>query len=86
MTPIYHQFHRDYPGELAIPGGATGIYSTPYWPSHTDQIGVYHLLCPLDLYGLRGMIPGIPVLTPGTAPRMPRREVRVDRHDVASLG
>lgn len=40
MIPIYHQFHRDYPGEL---GGITGaeIYSTPYWPSHTDQFGVY---------------------------------------------
>jgi hypothetical protein len=41
MVPLYHQFHRDYPGGMAIPGGATGIYSTPYWPSHTDQIGVY---------------------------------------------
>ena len=40
MVPIYHQFHRDYPGELAIGGGAE-IYSTPYWPSHTDQLGVY---------------------------------------------
>ena len=40
MVPIYHQFHRDYPGGMAI-GGAAEIYSTPYWPSHTDQIGVY---------------------------------------------
>lgn len=40
MVPIYHQFHRDYPGVMAI-GGGTPIYSTPYWPSHTDQLGVY---------------------------------------------
>ncbi|HZN33002.1 MAG TPA: hypothetical protein VFB80_04255 [Pirellulaceae bacterium] len=40
MIPIYHQFFRDYPGELAVGGGAE-IYATPYWPSHTDQFGVY---------------------------------------------
>jgi hypothetical protein len=40
MVPIYHQFHRDYPGPPAIGGGAE-IYTTPYWPSHTDQLGVY---------------------------------------------
>jgi hypothetical protein len=39
MIPIYHQFHRDYPGEVG-PGNGE-IYSTPYWPSHTDQLGVY---------------------------------------------
>lgn len=39
MIPIYHQFHRDYPGELSF--GGTEIYATPYWPSHTDQLGVY---------------------------------------------
>jgi hypothetical protein len=39
MIPIYHQFHRDYPG-MAV-GGAAEIYATPYWPSHTDQLGVY---------------------------------------------
>ena len=39
MVPIYHQFFRDYPGEI----GPTGYpyYATPYWPSHTDQFGVY---------------------------------------------
>jgi hypothetical protein len=39
MIPLYHQFHRDYPG----PGGpaVAEINSTPYWPSHTDQLGVY---------------------------------------------
>ena len=40
MVPIYHQFHRDYPGGMAIGGGAN-INATPYWPSHTDQFGVY---------------------------------------------
>jgi hypothetical protein len=40
MIPLYHQFHRDYPGGLAI-GGAANINPTPYWPSHTDQFGVY---------------------------------------------
>jgi hypothetical protein len=40
MVPIYHQFHRDYPGGMAIGGGAE-INTTPYWPSHTDQLGVY---------------------------------------------
>ena len=39
MIPIYHQFHRDYPGETG-PGNGE-IYSTPYFPSHTDQLGVY---------------------------------------------
>jgi hypothetical protein len=38
MTPIYHQFFRDYPGPRTVMGD---IYSTPYWPSHTDQFGVY---------------------------------------------
>jgi hypothetical protein len=41
MIPLYHQFHRDYPGGMAIPGGAGQINTTPYWPSHTDQLGVY---------------------------------------------
>jgi hypothetical protein len=40
MIPIYHQFHRDFPGPRAFPGGAQ-ILPTPYWPSHTDQFGVY---------------------------------------------
>ena len=39
MIPIYHQFHRDYPGEIG-PSGYP-FQATPYWPSHTDQFGVY---------------------------------------------
>jgi len=42
MVPIYHQFHRDFPGDMTGGGAGNGqIYSTPYWPSHTDQFGVY---------------------------------------------
>lgn len=39
MTPIYHQFHRDYPGGMY--GPIEPPLPTPYWPSHTDQLGVY---------------------------------------------
>jgi hypothetical protein len=41
MVPIYHQFHRDYPGVMGGGANASGIYATPYWPSHTDQLGVF---------------------------------------------
>lgn len=44
MVPLYHQFYRDYPGELG-PSGYP-FYSTPYWPSHTDQFGVYPIRGP----------------------------------------
>lgn len=40
MVPIYHQFHRDYPGGMGMIGGGE-VNPTPYWPSHTDQLGVY---------------------------------------------
>lgn len=39
MTPIYHQFRRPYPGEFG--GDASQFRPTPYWPSHTDQFGIY---------------------------------------------
>lgn len=38
-TPIYHQFARPYPGTPS--GEAHGLYRTPYWPSNTNQFGVY---------------------------------------------
>ncbi len=38
--PIYHQYGRPNPGGGAGPGGA-GLSPTPYWPSNTDQFGVY---------------------------------------------
>ncbi|MFM8260988.1 MAG: hypothetical protein ACKN9S_01795 [Pirellula sp.] len=38
MTPVYHQFGGNPPN-----GAATGgvFRATPYWPTHTDQFGVY---------------------------------------------
>ena len=44
MMPIYHQFARPYPGDGA--GTGVGFLSTPYWPSHTDQFGVYYVRGP----------------------------------------
>jgi hypothetical protein len=43
MTPIYHQFRRPYPG----PGlSGNGFRSTPRWPAHMDQFGVYYIRGP----------------------------------------
>jgi hypothetical protein len=39
MIPIYHQFHPYNPGGTGYTG--YGGLATPYWPSHTDQFGVY---------------------------------------------
>ena len=37
MTPVYHQF-----GQGAASGSSGGMFrATPYWPSHTDQFGIY---------------------------------------------
>jgi len=37
MTPVYHQF-----GGHAPTGSGGGVFkATPYWPSHTNQFGVY---------------------------------------------
>ena len=37
MSPVYHQF-----GGNAPTGGGGGIFkATPYWPSHSNQFGVY---------------------------------------------
>jgi len=37
MTPVYHQFGGNPPN-----GAGGGMFrATPYWPTHTDQIGVY---------------------------------------------
>jgi hypothetical protein len=44
MMPIYHQFSRPYPGEGV--GVGVGFQSTPRWPSHTDQFGVYYVRGP----------------------------------------
>src|SRR2546430_13729634 len=37
MVPIYHQFHRDYPGVIGCGANAAGIYATPFWPSHRSE-------------------------------------------------
>ncbi|MCU0708773.1 MAG: hypothetical protein MUF23_10815 [Pirellula sp.] len=37
MTPVYHQF-----GGVAPNGAGGGMFrGTPYWPTHTEQFGVY---------------------------------------------
>lgn len=37
MTPVYHQFGGNPPN-----GAGGGMFrATPYWPTHTDQVGVY---------------------------------------------
>jgi hypothetical protein len=42
-TPIPVQFSRYYPGY----GGSYGrFYPTPYWPSDTNQFGVYYIRGP----------------------------------------
>ena len=44
VTPIPHQFHRDYPG----PGKykRSWFRPTPRWPSSTDQFGDYYIRGP----------------------------------------
>ncbi|MGQ9574860.1 MAG: hypothetical protein ACUVUC_06045 [Thermoguttaceae bacterium] len=44
VTPIYHQFERNYPG----PGyyDPARFLPTPAWPSDTDQFGVYYVRGP----------------------------------------
>jgi len=37
MTPVYHQFSGNAPN-----GAGGGMFrATPYWPTHTDQFGIY---------------------------------------------
>jgi len=44
-TPIHHQFGRGYNGTTG--GGSEGMFSrTPYWPSSTEQFGVYPVRAP----------------------------------------
>lgn len=47
VRPIYHQYSRNYPGAV---GGGQQFRSTPYWPSHTDQFGVYYVRGPWGHY------------------------------------
>lgn len=50
MRPIYHQFgpSAGNPSGLMGPPGFMGgpLLPTPYWPSHTDQFGVYYVRAP----------------------------------------
>ncbi|MDZ4850787.1 MAG: hypothetical protein SGI77_15985 [Pirellulaceae bacterium] len=42
MTPVYHQF-----GQGPASGAGGGMFkATPYWPSHTDQFGIYPIRGP----------------------------------------
>ncbi len=43
-TPIHHQFGRR--GAGMIGGGGEGFSTTPYWPSSTDQFGIYPVRAP----------------------------------------
>jgi hypothetical protein len=43
VTPIYHQFERNYPG---APVGGRGFRPTPPWPSNTTQFGDYYIRGP----------------------------------------
>jgi len=44
ITPICHQFQRNYPGPVQYDRGA--FRPTPAWPSDTDQFGVYYVRGP----------------------------------------
>ncbi|MBN2218152.1 MAG: hypothetical protein JW719_12330 [Pirellulales bacterium] len=44
VTPIYHQFRRNYPGPCQYHGGM--YRPTPAWPSDTSQFGVYYVRGP----------------------------------------
>jgi len=46
MSPIYHQFHRPYPGPFSIQQLSQPVRPTPLWPSHTGQFGVYYIRGP----------------------------------------
>ena len=44
VVPIYHQFHRGYPGTMV--GGGGGIMPAPAAPSDTTQMGAYYIRGP----------------------------------------
>jgi hypothetical protein len=43
VNNIHHQFKRSYPG---FGGDFSQFRAKPYWPSHTDQFGVYYIRGP----------------------------------------
>ncbi len=44
VTPIQHQFERNYPGPGSF--NRTWFQPTPRWPSNTDQFGDYYIRGP----------------------------------------
>ncbi len=51
VAPIYHQFHRPYPGPGAVAGsGGGGFLPTPNQPSDTVQFGVNAVRGPWGAY------------------------------------
>ena len=44
VTPIWHQYHRAYPGPYVA--GGRGFLPAPVWPHSTDQLGVYYVRGP----------------------------------------
>lgn len=46
ITPIAHQFSREYPGPIAEGGSGWGFRPLPAWPSDTTQFGVYYVRGP----------------------------------------
>lgn len=44
VTTTWHQFHRNYPGRGDY--DPRTLQPTPYWPSDTDQFGVYYVRGP----------------------------------------
>jgi hypothetical protein len=45
-TPIHHQFGRGGRANVGGPSGEGAFSNTPYWPSSTDQFGVYSVRAP----------------------------------------
>lgn len=41
INPLYHQFGRNYPAAPGYSSEGSPFLPTPYYPSHTDQFGVY---------------------------------------------
>jgi len=50
VMPIYHQFHRPYPGAGAVGGAGGGFLPTPNQPSDTVQFGVNAVRGPWGAY------------------------------------
>lgn len=47
IRSLHHQYQRAYP---AYGGDFSQFRTAPYWPSHTDQFGVYYIRGPWGHY------------------------------------